>query len=281
MSSFEFTKNNFSGCIQNILSDISGYFLAPFYYIIGVLIKTLETINKSTQAIRQLLNSIRDSMMKMTSEIMGRILNVIIPLQHLIIKIRDMMNKTQGVMTSSVYTLLGTYDTLISSVKSMTQIIASILIGLSSIIIVLFVIPFGLGMPVAIPLMVLFILIFIPGIMVYIIQVLILKQMSSPFPKIPHCFCENTMLTLYNNKCIKIKYIEPGMILKDGNIVTAKLKLSVKDEVFYNLNEVICTGDHKVKYNNDWISVKNHKDSIKIYNSSEYIYCINTSKKYI
>jgi hypothetical protein len=57
--------------------------------------------------------------------------------------------------------------------------------------------------------------------------------------------------------------------------------LAVRDENFYNLNDVICTGDHNVKYNNVWIKVKNHKDSKKIENTSDYIYCINTSKKYI
>ena len=281
MSAFEFTQNNFTNCIQSILADIIGIFLAPFYYLIDLLTKVFDLIRESIQAIRKVIDSIRNAVMEVSSEVMGRILNFLIPLQHLLIKVRDMMSKTQGVMSATVYTLLGTYDTMISAVKSIVQIISSILLALAAIIIILFVIPFGFGLPFAIPLLVIFILILVPGIMVYIVQVLILKQMSNPLPNIPGCFCGNTLIKLKNKKYIRIKDIEPGIVLEDNNIVTAKLKLAVRDENFYNLNDVICTGDHNVKYNNVWIKVKNHKDSKKIENTSDYIYCINTSKKYI
>ena len=47
---------------------------------------------------------------------------------------------------------------MISAVKSIVQIISSILLGLAAIIIILFVIPFGFGLPFAIPLLVVFII---------------------------------------------------------------------------------------------------------------------------
>ena len=288
MSAFEFTQHNFSNCIQSILGDIIGIFLAPFYYLIHVLTNTFEIIDKGIQSIRQLLNSIRNSVSDISIEIMGRILNFLIPLQQLIIKVKDTMHKSQGVMSASIYTLLGTYDTLMSVVKSIVKIIASILISLASIIIVLFIIPFGLGMPAAVPLIVIFIMILVPGIMVYIVQVLILKQMTNPLPNIPHCFCENTKLKLINNEEIEIKNCQPGMVLENDNIITSVLELVNIDETFYNLNGVICSGEHNVKiennfvtFKNNWIKVKNHPDSVKLDNHYNYIYCINTSKKYI
>ena len=288
MSAFEFTQQNFSSCIQSILGDITGVFLAPFYYLIHVLTNTFEIINESIQSIRKILNSIRNAVGGVSAEIMGKLLNFMIPLQQLIIKVRDSMNKSQGVMTASIYTLLGTYDTLMSSVKSIVKIISTILLSLASIIGILFVIPFGLGMPAAIPLLVIFIMILVPGMMVYIVQVLILKQMTSPFPNIPHCFCENTKLKLISNEEIEIKDCEPGMILQDNNVITSVLKLVNIGETFYNLNGVVCTGEHTVKFENqfvkftnNWIKVKNHPDSVKIDNQYNYIYCINTSKKYI
>jgi len=281
MSAFDFTQKNFSNCIQSILADIIGVFLAPFYYLIDLLTKIFTLISEAIQSIRKILDSIRTAVMGVLAEVMGKILNFLIPIQHLIIKVRDMMSKTQGVMIAGVYTLLGTYDTMISSVKSIVKIISSILLSLSAIIFILFIIPFGFGLPFAIPLLVIFILILIPGIMVYIVQVLILKQMSNPLPNIPGCFCGNTLIKLKNKKYIRIKDIEPGIVLEDNNTVTAKLKLAVRDEEFYNLNGVICTGDHNIKYNNIWIKVKNHKDSNKIENTCDYIYCLNTSNKYI
>ena len=288
MSAFEYTQENFSGCIQSILGDIIGVFLAPFYYLIHVLTNTFEQVNESIQSIRKILNSIRNAVGGVSAEIMGKILNFIIPLQQLIIKVRDTMNKSQGVMTASIYTLLGTYDTMLASIKSIVQIISTILLSMASIIGILFVIPFGLGMPAAIPLLVIFIMILVPGIMVYIVQVLILKQMTGPFPNIPHCFCENTKLKLISNEEIEIKDCEPGMILEDNNMITSVLKLVNINETFYDLNGVICTGEHNVKIENNFvkfknnsIKVKNHPDSVKIDNQYNYIYCINTSKKYI
>ena len=47
--------------------------------------------------------------------------------------------------------------------------------------------------------------------------------------------------------------------------------MAVRDEEFYNLDGVICTGDHNIKYNNIWIKVKNHKDSNKIENKNTTI----------
>ena len=281
MSAFDFTSQNFTYCIQNILTDIIGVFMAPIYYLINSLTEVLNALNKAVQAIREMMNSMRNAFAKTSQEVMGRILNVLIPLQMILVKMRDMMNKTQGIMTGAIFTLLGTYDTLMASVGSIVKIITSILLSLAVLISILFMIPFGLGLPGAIPLLVIFLMILIPGIMVYIVQVMILKKMVNPLPGIPGCFIGDTLLTLNTKEQIKMKDIDVGMVLEDDNIVTAKMKLAFINENFYDLNNVICTGEHKVLYNDNWIKVCDHKDSIKLDTTTDYIYCINTSKKFI
>jgi len=281
MSAFDFTTNNFSNCIQGILGDIVGIFLAPFYYLIHSLTQVFTLIDEAVQEIRKLINSMRKAVMSTSQEVMGKILNFLIPLQHLLIKVKDMMGKTQGIMLGGIFTLMGTYDTMISAVMSIVKIITSILLGLAAIISVLFFIPFGFGLPIAIPLLVIFIMILIPGIMVYIIQVMILKKMTNPLPGIPGCFIGETVLNLNDNSTIMMKDIKVGMILEDNNVVTATMKLSATGETIYNLNNVICTGEHSVKYNNNWIKVKDHIDSKKIDIDYNFVYCINTSKKII
>ena len=281
MSAFDFTTNNFSNCIQGILGDIVGIFLAPFYYLIHVLTQVFTLIDEAIQEIRKLINSMRQAVMSTSQQVMGKILNFLIPLQHVLIKVKDMMGKTQGIMLGGIFTLMGTYDTMISSVMSIVKIITSILLGLAAIIVILFFIPFGFGLPIAIPLLVIFLMILIPGIMVYIIQVMILKKMTNPLPGIPSCFAGETILKLNNNTTIMMKDLNVGMILEDDNIVTATMKLSATDKTIYNLNNVICTGDHSVKYKNTWIKVKDHIDSKKIDKDYNFVYCINTSKKII
>jgi hypothetical protein len=281
MSAFDFTAQNFTGCIQNILSDIAGTFLAPFYYLVNSITKVLDGLNASLQGIRGVLSTIRDSVGNVSDEIMGKVLNIMIPLQQIVIKIKDTINKTQGVMLAGIYMLIGTYQTLTASFGAIIQIITTILMSIASIMIILFFIPFGLGIPFAIPLLVIFIMVLVPGIMVYIIQVMVLKKWVNPLPGIPSCFIGDTDLTLHDGSNIKIKDIDVGMILQHNNVVTAKMKLANIDEAIYCLNGIYCTGEHMMKYNNSWIKLKDHPHSIITDFHDEYLYCINTSKKVI
>jgi|TARA_B110000285_G_scaffold206942_1_gene245907 hypothetical protein len=280
MSAFEFTSNNFSQCIYSILDDIIGVFLAPIYYLVKVIDNVIKAANESVQAIRGLFNTVRKAILSVSTEVMGKLLNFLIPIQMILIKIKDTMHKTQGIMTASIFTLFGIYDTLKASIGAIVEIIVSLLLALASIIVVLFVIPFGFGLPFAIPLLLIFLTILIPAIMVYIIEVTILKQMVSPLPGIPGCFDGETQLKMNNDEYMKMKDLEVGMILQDNNIVTSVMEMSCSDDI-YTLHNVLCTGKHKVKYNNTWISVKDHHNSVKTTKKYEIVYCINTSKKII
>ena len=280
MSAFEFTSNNFTNCIQTILEDIIGIFLSPFYYLVNVMDNTIKSIDTSVQSVRGLFDTIRKSLLSVSSDVMGRLLNILIPLQIIIMKVKDTMNKTQGIMTASIFTLFGVYDTLRSAIGAIVEIIVVVLIGLAATIGILFAIPFGFGMPVAIPLLVIFLIILIPGLMVYIIEVMILKKMVSPLPGVPGCFDGNTQLTLYSGDFIKMKDLEVGMILENNNQVTSIMNMVCSDDI-YDLDKVLCTGKHKVKYNNKWISVKDHPDSRITNKKYANVYCINTSNKTI
>ena len=121
----------------------------------------------------------------------------------------------------------------------------------------------------------------VPSIMVYIIQVMVLKKWVNPLPGIPSCFTGDVELTLNDGHKIKMKDIDVGMILQNNNIVTAKMKLANIDETIYCLNGIYCTGEHMVKYNHTWVKTKDHPHSIITELHDEYLYCINVSKKVI
>ena len=280
MSAFEFTSNNFTDCVQSILQDIIGIFLAPFYYLIKAIDDAIKIMEESLQAIRGLFNAVRNSVINVSSDIMARLLNFLIPLQMILIKIKDTMSKTQGVMTAGIFTLLGIYDTLRAAIGAIVEIVVTILIGIASILMVLFVIPFGLGMPFAIPLLVVFLMILIPGVMVYIIEVMILKKMVNPLPGIPTCFDGETDITLNDGSVVKMKNIETGMILQDNNEVTSTMVMVCNDDI-YSVDDILCTGNHKVRYNNGWIRIKNHPTSVLTNIRFDKVYCINTSDKTI
>lgn len=280
MSATEFTSENFTYCVQNILVDIVGVFLAPIYYFVNTSSFSLSGLTSSVQDIRKVISNMRENAAKVTKDIMNKILNVIISLQNIIIKIKDMLGKTQGILTANIMTLLGTYYAIESTIKSIVAIIIMILLALTGIIIPLLTAPFGLGLPVAIPLIATFIAIAVPGILVYTIQVMVLKQHSAGFPSIPSCFGGETVVELENGKLKLFKDLEPGMVLKNNNVITSKMKMACLDEV-YQLGNIIVTGNHHVKFNNKFIKVKNHYESILIDKNIDFVYCINTSKKII
>ena len=279
-SAFEFTASNFNNCIYNILNDIINIFLAPLYYLVNLLTEVMNLIKESLQAVREVFDSIRKAVAGVSEDIMGRMLNFLIPLQVILIKIRNMFNQTQAVMTASIYTLLGTYDTIVASASGIVKIVAGILLSLAAIILVLFAIPFGLGLPFGLPLFGLYCVIIYFAIIVWIINMIILKKFINPLPGIPSCFDGDTILKLKNGEKIKMKNIKVGMILEEDNMVTAFMEMACLDEI-YELDKIYCTGEHKVKFNNEWIKVKNHPESKLMDKNYEKVYCINTSNKTI
>jgi hypothetical protein len=80
----------------------------------------------------------------------------------------------------------------------------------------------------------------------------------------------------------KIKDIVVGDVLENANVVTSTFKLDANISEMYELNGVIVSGSHSVKYNNKWLLVPKHPAAKKLVNYPEpYIYCLNTSDKHI
>ena len=110
----------------------------------------------------------------------------------------------------------------------------------------------------------------------------ILNISSNRVPNKPSCFDKNTIIETKKGN-IKIKNIKSGMILKNGDKVTAIFKLAYNNLEIYNLDNIIVTGCHKVFHDNlGWIDVKDHPNSKKIENYREpAIYCLSTQTKRI
>ena len=279
-TAFEFTANNFSNCVYGILNDIISIFLSPFYYLTSSFSEVFSLMTESINIVRSVLYSIRTSIGKVSENTLNRLLNVMIPIQYILIKVKDLTNKAKGVVATGIFTLFGLYQTIVASIGAIVKIASGLLISLAVIILVLYLIPFGLGIPFAIALLVLFIALLIPSIIVYIISVMILKKWINPLPGIPSCFEENTLLKMDDGSMIKIKDIEAGMFLENKNEVTSIMKMACMEKM-YVLNDIIVSGTHKVIYENKFIEVEKHPQS-RIYEKDiEQVYCINTSKKFI
>jgi hypothetical protein len=285
MSAFEFTGNNFTGCIQTILKTVAADAFKPVYYIMNSFTEIFNDISKVLDGIRAMFNKIRISIKKFSEDVMSRILNIMMPIMQFIINMKDMLAKTNGVLGGTVFTLFGVYYTLKSSMGAAIDFIVDTLYVLAGMIIVMLFIPF-VGEAMAAPLLATFMLILVPTILVQGAAYEVLDMSPQLLPGIPGCFAKNTKISKFDNedkeyRNVNISNIEVGDKLEEDTHVTGVIKFSSDNQKIYNLYNVIVTGEHRVLHNTmGWIKVKNHPDSIQINDFKEpFVYCLITNSK--
>lgn len=281
----EFTAENFNFCVQDILVNITGYAVQPFNYLTSALTSVLSTIKNSINIIRDFLASLRNNFSTIAQNMLDRLLNIIIPIQQIFVAFKSIISKTQGIMTACLYTSLGTYYTLKSMLGAILQLLIEMLIALVIVIAALWILPFT--WPMAATMSTVFLAISIPlAIMViFMTEVLHIQSEAIPqlkAPKVSSCFDKNTLLKMYDGSFKTIETIKPGDKLENNIIVTAKLQLNAKGIPMYNINNIIVSGSHTIKYKDKWMPVRLHPNKILVENYREdYIYCINTTSKEI
>jgi len=278
---FDYTAENFSACIFNVLGKIVTKFTNPVYFLTGGLTSLFQALVDMVNSIRALVDYLRTKVMAMIMSIIDRFINAAMPIQILILRLKSLLGKVTGIMITGVFTAVGSYLSLKSFIGSFLQLIILALIVLAGVVIVLWIFPWTWAL--AYVGTAAYIAIAIPTVIIGIWMSIILN-MTNQKPEECCCFDENTKLTLKSGKKIKMKDIKLGSILKDGSIVTSKMKILNTNKEMYNINGVIVSGTHfiKDKENDSWVEVKNYKYAIKINNyNKEFIYCINTSSKMI
>ena len=277
-SAFQYTNDNFQYCVQNILTNITGYALEPFQFMIKSLTQIFEQISNSIQQSRELINRIRNSLKDFSQDVLSRILNVMIPIQKMFIALMDTFQKIQGVMTSGLYTMLGSYYTLQALMGAILELIVKLLVTLVIIIVGLWILPFT--WPAAASMSVVFLAIATPLSIIVYFMTEVLHIKTSGIPKL-RCFDEFTLISLQNGNEIHIKDVNVGDVLKNGSYITAKIKVTSLNLKMYKLNNIIVSGSHLVKYNNKWIRIDKHPNVEQINYDKKFVYCLNTSNKII
>jgi hypothetical protein len=163
---------------------------------------------------------------------------------------------------------------------AIAQFIVTILIALAAMIAMLWAVPFtwgAAGVNTAI-----FVAISVPMALILTFMSKTLKiQSNLKIPKIK-CFDKNTLLKMNDGSVKSIYEIEIGDLLFNNNEVTGKIKVITEGSQMYNLNDVIVSDSHIVKYNDEWIPVSNHPESKILFSYKEpFLYCLNTTSKII
>ena len=280
-TAFDYTTENFKYCIQNIQNTVAGQALQPFNYLINNLTQMLRFIGNSTQKIREFINLLRQHIKAFVEDILHRILSATIPLQTMMITLMDTFNKIQGILTGGLYTMLGSYLTLQALMGAIVELTIKMLVILVIIIVGLWVTPFS--WPAAAASSAVFLSISIPLSIIVIFLTQVLHVKSSGIPKL-RCFNKNTLLEMNNGSYKKIINMKPGDLLANNVTVTAKFKVDASDLRMFLLNNIIISESHIVKYQDQWIAVRDHplaKELPKNVYNEPFLYCLNTSSKEI
>ena len=281
MSVVDFTGQNFTYCMQNILTSITGDAVQPLTYITAGLSEIFKELFEALQFIRNMMANIRASMASIAKEILGRVLNIMTPLQTIIIAVMDSMQKINGVLTAGLYTSLGTYYALKSLLGAIVQFIIIILIILVGLILGMWILPFT--WPLAMTMTAVFVSVAIPmaiiiGFMTDVLHVR--TDLTIPGVPKPSCFDKNTNIKMNDGSFKPISEIEVGEKLANDILVTAKMKLDAKGSIMYNLNGTIVSGTHTIKHGDIWMPVSKYPHKILVEKYEEpYLYCLNTETK--
>ena len=88
-SAFDYTAENFTYCVNNIVEDTGKWALMPIQWIISIVINTMKIIMEAINKIRAYIASLRAMLLNIISQIYQKILTVLIPIQQIMITLLD------------------------------------------------------------------------------------------------------------------------------------------------------------------------------------------------
>jgi hypothetical protein len=277
-----YTNENFQYCLNAEATSLAGYTLQPVMYMVSALSSIIEAIENSINSMRNMFASLRGNIAEFVKLIMGKILNMTTPLIRMFIALLDSLQKTQGVLATGVFTLLSVYYSLQSLIGSIFEIFAKMFLLMVIVIAICWTVPFTIPMAIGLSATFVIIAAILSVLMVFYVLMFGIKAINIPKLRKPKCFDKNTQIHLEGNIIKPIYQVKAGDILKDGTKITAIMRLSANNVRMFNLNKIIVSESHIVKYDDKWIPVKEHPDAIEIRDYNDpYLYCFNTNSKEI
>ena len=274
-----YTSENFQYCLNAQATNLTGYAMQPIMYMLGVLVALVAAIQDAINSMRGMLSKFRDNIAEFTKVVMGKILNIMTPIIHIFIALIDSLQKTQGVMATCIFTLLSVYYALQALIGSIFEIMGKTLLLMIIIIAICWALPFTI--PTAIGLSAVYIVIAAIISVLMVTYVLIFGIKVLKIPKL-RCFDKNVQVKMGDGSIKNMMDVQVGDILEHETKVTAKMKLDASDLRMFNINGVVVSESHVVKYGSKWIYVRDHPGAVEIFNYGEpYLYCLNTSSKQI
>jgi len=271
--------------ISSIFKEIAKDLTKVVFYEINSTMDHLVVLNNVLVKITSILNFSNLNFLNHFDGLKNSISNSVLPIFRGLFKIKNIFKKISGILATVLFTLLSSVMTSSALMGAFVQIITALLVMAIPFIIL----SFFFNLPFAIVLSALYVAVAIPMIMVAV-ETGKIYDLTSPSrnykssklsSKAPHCFHKDTTIqTKCGIKKIKDLTINDYVKVNDNYVkITGLTKHCGKDEKFYNINGILVTGKHPIKYNNKWIYVCNHPNAKETNINEKYVYCLTTKEK--
>jgi len=239
-----YTAQNLAGCLKEFGKDAADEATAPAHYLLSSLNSTTETLGKSIQEARQAVNGIRGSMQKITNTATTRIYNTVLPIVGTAITTKSTLNKAQAVTGIGMLAGQGGIDMASSFIGASQEFLVAVAMIMIATGTGLVEIPFCLGCPVGIPLIVLG-----AAIIAVCIAVAVIVGPAIPNSGLNHCFPGETLIRTASGVS-RIDTLNPGTVLASGAVITSVISAEGRGVAMYNIEGAIVSGSHKVVTDN-------------------------------
>jgi hypothetical protein len=160
-SKLDFTIQNFNGCVNSILSQVSQIAIQPFNYLTIISAGIMGEFLEMLTSMKKKFNDMRNDFNKYNLDILSYSTNVTTPIMQLSILFKDTIGKMKGVFASIIFTLYGSYMSLQGATRVMYDFSITLIIGLAGLIVILWLIPF-FGWGIATALTAVFLVVIVP-----------------------------------------------------------------------------------------------------------------------
>jgi len=276
-TSTEFTKDNFNFCMKSYIDKFLNLLMAPINVIFGKQLNLANSALDIINTVRKLAATMYTEFSKYLNKFFGEFNRSVYEISRIIQYLRMAMQRANAMTMSMLYTGITMFRGMINSIQFIIKVILIICgIMLSIMIILIFVLfPF-------IP-MILAVLGSIVAAVLSLTTIIGGSLASEASSKMGgFCFSETCEIIVkeHNKEQTKsVKDIKIGDELGSNcGKVTAIILMNGKDVELYTINGIIVSGSHLVLgLDNQWKSVSSDERAKKVDNTSNILYCFNTT----
>jgi hypothetical protein len=257
VSAMEYTKQNFDFCIQNNITNMTGYYLEPLNFITNTIKLTLSIVGASVNSAKLMIKKMYELFYEIIKQIIKLLVNILLPIQKIFIAFKDTFGKLAGLLLTLIYSFIGAYYSIQSILTIVAKALFYALIALAALVVIMWLTPFTWGVAatataiftaVAIPLAI-FLNFFVK---VFNVDLGLKLPKGPKKPKLGKCFDPETPVKLKNGNIKPMKDLDLGDILVNGSIVEAVMKIDNKQNIvpLYLIKDeglnIYVTGSHLV-----------------------------------